>query len=85
MGKTNPLNDNDLVDFINLEKKRNSSENSWSVDIDNINKDTLDIGVQNPNIIEVIDERTPEQIISEIEELDNKSSEAIKKIKGLVK
>lgn len=85
MGKTNPLNDNDLEDFINLEKKQNSSENSWSVDIDKINKDTLDLGVQNPNIIEVIDERTPEQIIFEIEELDNKSSEAIKKIKELIK
>ena len=85
MGKTNSLNENDLEDFINLAKKQNSSENSWSVDIDKINKDTLDLGVQNPNIIEVIDERTPEQIIFEIEELDNKSSEAIKKIKELIK
>ena len=49
------------------------------------NNNTFDLSVQNPNIIEEIDERTPEQIISEIEELDNKSSEIIIKIKGLIK
>ena len=56
-----------------------------NIDIDKIDKDTLDLGVSNPNIIEEIDERTPEEIISEIEELDNKSSEIIKKIKELIK
>ena len=85
MGKTNSLNENDLEDFIKLSKVQKLSDNSWSIDINTINKDTLDLGVQNPNIIEVIDERTSEQIIFEIEELDNKSSEIIKKIKGLIK
>ena len=85
MGKTNSLNENDLEDFIKLAKTQKLSHNSRAIDIDKIDKDTLDLGVSNPNIIEEIDERTPEEIISEIEELDNKSSEIIKKIKELIK
>ena len=41
----------------------------------------MEIGVQNPNTVKVIDERTPEQIISEIQELDNKALKLLKSIK----
>ena len=84
MGKTNSLNENDLEDFIKLAKTQKLSHNSWTIDIDNIDKDTLDLGTSNPNIVEEIDERTPEEIISEIEELDKQSSDIIKKIKELL-
>jgi len=85
LGKTNSLNENDLEDFIKLVKTQKLSDNSWSIETDKINTDILDLGVQNPNIIEKIDIRTPEQIVSEIEEIHIKSSEAIKKIKELIK
>ena len=39
---------------------------------------------QNPNIVEEIDERTPEEIILEIENLDKDSSKILKKIKELL-
>ena len=84
MGKTNSLNENDLEDFIKLAKTQKLSHNSWTIDIDNIDKDTLDLGTSNPNIVEEVDERTPEEIISEIEELDKQSSDIIKKIKKLL-
>ena len=84
MGKTNPLNENDLKDFIKLSKTQKPSDNSWTIDIDKINKETLDLSVQNPNIIEEIDNRTPEQIIFEIEKLDKQSTEALKEIKKLL-
>ena len=84
MGKTNPLNENDLEDFIKLAKTQKLSYNSWTVDIDKIDKDTLDLGASNPNVVEEIDERTPEEIISEIEELDKQGSDIIKKIKELL-
>ena len=84
MGKTNSLNESDLEDFIKLAKIQELSDNSWSIDINNINKETLDLGVQNPNIVEEIDERTPEQIISEIKDLDKQNSDIIKKIKELL-
>ena len=84
MGKTNPLNENDLVDFINLSKTQKSSDNSWSIAVDKINKDNFDLGVQNPNVTEKIDERTVEDIISEIENLDNESEKLLKNIRKLL-
>ena len=84
MGKTNSLNENDLTDFIKLAKTRKLGDNSWSIDIEKINKDTWDLGVKNPNIIEEIDERTPAEIIAEIEELDKQNSEILKSIKKLL-
>ena len=84
MGKTNSLNENDLADFIKLAKTQKLSDNSWTINVDKINTETFDLGVQNPNTVEEIDERTPEQIISEIEKLDKKGSEALKKIKELL-
>ena len=84
IGKTNSLNENDLEDFIKLAKTQKLSDNSWSIDVDNVNKETLDLGVRNPNIVEVIDDRTPEEIITEIEELDKQSSDILEKVKKLI-
>ena len=83
MGKTNSLNENDLEDFIELSKTQKISDNSWSININKINKDTFDMAVKNPNIIEKIDDRTPKEIITEIEELDNDSREILKKLRNL--
>lgn len=84
MGKTNSLNENDLEDFVKLAKTQKPSDNSWSIDIDKINTKTLDLGVQNPNVVKVVDERTPEEIISEIEELDKQSNKILKSIKEIL-
>ena len=84
MGKSNSLNENDLEDFILLAKSQKLSENSWSIDVGKINKETLDLSVLNPNIIENIDERTSSEIISEIEKLDKESNKIINKIKELM-
>ena len=84
LGKTNSLNENDLTDFIKLAKTRKLSNNSWSIGIEKINKDTWDLGVKNPNIIEEIDERTPAEIIAEIEENDKNLATILKKIKDLL-
>jgi type I restriction enzyme M protein len=84
MGKTNSLNENDLAEFVNLAKTQKLSENSWSIEIEKINKDTWDLVVKNPNMKEEIDERAPEEIVKEIEELDKQSAELLKKIKELV-
>ncbi len=84
MGKTNLLNENDLKDFIKLSKTQNISDNSWSIDINKINKDTFELGVQNPNIVEEIDTRTADEIVNEIEELEKKSAKILKSIKELL-
>ena len=36
LGKTNPLNENDLADFVKLQKTKADSPNSWSIDIADI-------------------------------------------------
>ena len=84
LGKTNSLNENDLEDFVKSAKTQKKSNNSWVIEIDLINKETLNLGVRNPNEVKIVDERTPNEIISEIELLDKKSSNLIKKIKELL-
>ncbi|MDB9812156.1 type I restriction-modification system subunit M [Candidatus Pelagibacter sp.] len=84
LGKNNPLNENDLQDFIKLVEGQKDSDNSWSIDIDKIDNKSIDLSVQNPNKVEVIDERTPKEIINEIEKLDKESSESLIRIKKLL-
>ena len=43
LGKTNALNIKDLEEFVNFSKNKEVSKNSWSLDINNINKDTWDL------------------------------------------
>ena len=84
MGKTNPLNDCDMAEFVEMAKTQELSENSWLVDIAEVNKDTWDLTVHNPNRVEEVDNRTPAEIIAEIEELDARSAQALQAIKELL-
>jgi type I restriction enzyme M protein len=84
MGKTNPLNERDLAEFVSMAKTQEPSDNSWCVDVKKINKETLDLSANNPNRIEEVDARTPQEIITEIELLDAKSAEALQAIKELL-
>ena len=84
MGKTNPLNEKDLAEFVEMSKTQGLSDNSWLVDVDDINADTWDLTVHNPNRVEEVDTRTPMEIIAEIEELDAQAAQALQAIKGLL-
>ena len=84
LGKTNPLNQKDMAEFVQMSKTHEEGENSWIVDVNDINKDTYDLTVNNPNIVEEVDNRTPQEIITEIEQLDAKAAEALKAIKELL-
>ncbi|MCQ2351796.1 MAG: type I restriction-modification system subunit M [Paludibacteraceae bacterium] len=79
LGKTNPLNENDLADFLKLQKDKVDSENSWSVNVADLNEN-YDLSVKNPNKVEVIDERTPEQIANEIKTLAEDSQRLLNEI-----
>jgi type I restriction enzyme M protein len=84
MGKTNPLNDADLIEFIQLQRTFSDSIKSWSVDTKSINEATLDLSVKNPNGGEEIVHRSPQEIIDEISALDIESAEVLGNIKGLL-
>jgi len=78
LGKTNPLNDEDLKEFIALQKTFADSDKSWTLNIANLDQATFDLSVKNPNQQDSVELRDPSEIIAEIIELD-KQSEAILK------
>jgi type I restriction enzyme M protein len=73
LGKTNPLNDDDLNDFVALQAKFKGSENSWMVDAKSIDKATYDLSVKNPNKADETALRDPKDIIAEMMALDAES------------
>jgi type I restriction enzyme M protein len=84
LGKTNPLNENDLAEFIELQKTKTDSDNSWSIDLKNIDQTTFDLSVKNPNKKDESILREPKDILAEIALLDMESTNILEKIKELV-
>ncbi|OJA03652.1 type I restriction endonuclease subunit M, partial [Bathymodiolus thermophilus thioautotrophic gill symbiont] len=84
LGKTNPLNEQDLAEFITLQKTQASSENSWTLNIADLDQNTLDLSAKNPNIPEEEPLRTPGEILAAMKILDKKGNEAIKNIMELI-
>jgi len=80
LGKTNPLSEKDLEDFINLQKTKSDSENSWTVDIKDIDQATFDLSVKNPNKNNEINLRDPKEILEDIINLDKQSKEIFENI-----
>ena len=84
LGKTNPLNDDDLAEFVKLQKTKADSPKSWSVDAKTIDQETFDLSVKNPNGNEEVAHRSPKKIMDEIAALDAASAKVLKKIRELV-
>ena len=83
MGKTDPLNENDLADFVEKQKTKADSENSWSVNVADLNEN-YDLSPKNPNKVEAVDERTPQQIADEIRALASQNQELLDEIIGML-
>jgi type I restriction enzyme M protein len=91
LGKTNPLNENDLAEFVKLQKLVLSgaegiadSENSWTVSVKDVDQSTFDLSVKNPNKKEETALRTPQAILKEIKALDKESTEILNSILELI-
>jgi type I restriction enzyme M protein len=84
MGKTNPLNDADLAEFVALQKTFADSPKSWSVSAANIDQTTYDLSVKNPNGNEEVLHRSPQDIMAEIAALDSESAEVLAGIRALL-
>lgn len=84
MGKTNPLNDADLVDFVELQKSFAASSKSWSTNAAEIDALTWDLSVKNPAHRDDAISRTPQDILDEISALDAESAEVLVSIRALV-
>ncbi|MGB0143577.1 MAG: N-6 DNA methylase [Akkermansiaceae bacterium] len=84
LGKTNPLNNNDLKDFIEKQRSFADSDQSWSVDVGEIDEATWDLSVKNPNVEEEAPLRAPDEIIAEIRALDAESEGILKRVGELI-
>lgn len=91
MGKTNPLNDKDMEEFVKLRTQSLSkgqpgkeTEQSWNIKVSELDKDTCDLSVTNPNTPEEAPLRSPEEILKEMERLDTETQSILKSIKELV-
>jgi type I restriction enzyme M protein len=84
LGKTNALNENDLADFVALQKTKANSENSWSFDVAKIDTNTYDLSAKNPNKKEETALREPQQILEEMKVLDDETKEILNSILKLL-
>lgn len=84
LGKTNPLNDDDLAEFVKLQKTFADSPKSWSADAKGIDPSSFDLSVKNPNAGEVVKHRSPKEILDKIAALDAESARALEKIRAMV-
>lgn len=81
LGKTNPLNIHDFSDFLAKYKNRDTSENSWTVKVEDLDQATLDLGVKNPHEPEVEELKTPEEILEDIKKINAEISHILEEIK----
>ena len=84
LGKTNPLNDDDLKEFVALQNSFSKSQKSWTIASTDINTATYDLAVKNPNSGDRGVLRTPKDILDEIAALDSATTEALRNVKALL-
>ena len=84
MGKTNPLNDADLAEFVELQKTLADSPRSWSIDVSEIAQSTFDLSVKNPIGGEEVVHRSPQAILDEIAALDAESAQVLAGIREML-
>lgn len=81
MGKTNPLNDNDLVEFLQLSKSFGNSELSWTIDVNDLDLMTYELTPKNPNKLKKNKLRAADEVLDEIVQLNTSANEIIDKLK----
>ncbi len=84
LGKTNALNEKDLAEFVELQKTKAESENSWSTAVKDIDQSTFDISAKNPNKKEEAALRQPQEILEEMKALDEESADILNSILELI-
>ena len=84
LGKGNPLNEKDLADFVELQKTKAESENSWSINAKDIDPKTFDLSAKNPNKKEEVALRQPQDILEEMKALDEESANILNSILELI-
>ncbi|MEL1248375.1 N-6 DNA methylase [Flavobacterium helocola] len=84
LGKTNPLNEKDLAEFIALQKTFADSDNSWSIKVADLDATTFDLSAKNPNKKEETVLRAPQTILQEMKTLDAETNTILNSILELL-
>ena len=84
LGKGNPLNETDLAEFVELQKTKADSDNSWSIDIKDVDKNTFDLSVKNPNKGGEVALREPKKILEDMQNIDTEIRSSVLSIKKLI-
>ena len=84
LGKTNPLNEKDLAEFVAFQKTQKESENSWTVNLKDIDQTTFDLSAKNPNTPEEAPLRQPKEILESMKALDKESETILNSILDLI-
>ncbi|MDA7667214.1 type I restriction-modification system subunit M [Akkermansiaceae bacterium] len=84
MGKTNPLNDKDMAEFVELQKTSADSEKSWSVNVSDVDTGSYDLSTKNPNTPEEAPLRDPAVIIEDIATIDEQTASLLAEIKEML-
>jgi type I restriction enzyme M protein len=84
MGKTSPLNDEDLAEFVALQASKADSDKSWTVAVKDVDKATWDLSVKNPRAPEAEALRSPEQIIADMLARDAETAQILEEIRGML-
>lgn len=84
LGKTNPLDDDDLAEFVELQKSFAEGPKSWKVSRADLDEETFDLSVKNPNAPEVEKLRSPRTIIADMLARDAETAKILEDIRGML-
>ena len=84
LGKTNALNDVDMAEFVAIQAKFEAGLKSWTVETADVDRDSWDLSVKNPNTPSAVEERSPQAILDEIAALDADSARVLQRVRALV-
>ena len=74
----------DLADFVELQKTKAESENSWSINLKDIDQATFDLSAKNPNKKEDTALRQPQEILAAMKALDEEREAILSSILELI-
>lgn len=84
LGKLNPLNNDDMKVFISAQENKSITENSWLINISQINTITYDLTVKNPNAKTEDLIREPNEIIQELVALETEEDQILTSISEMI-
>jgi type I restriction enzyme M protein len=84
LGKSSPLRDDELAEFVELQKTRADSPKSWTVQRGDIDAETLDMSVKNPFAPEEAPLREPAEIIEDMLARDAETADILAQIRGML-